>query len=229
MLTVKKALQSSVGKKFIMGLSGLALVGFILMHLLGNSTLYLKDSTLFNAYVHKLYSFGNFLLVAEFGLVALFLVHIFAAFRVTFSNKAARPEKYDLQKSKKGPSKNNITSRNMIVSGVILLGFLIFHIYQFRFGPGMEQGYVTEVNGEPSRDLFKLVVEQFQNPLIVAIYVGVMLFLGMHLRHGFWSAFQSLGAMNPRLTKPIYCLGLLIALVFAAGFLFIPIWIYFVH
>ncbi|EKD41595.1 MAG: Succinate dehydrogenase (Or fumarate reductase) cytochrome b subunit, b558 family, partial [uncultured bacterium] len=203
MLTIKKALQSSVGKKFIMGISGLALVGFILIHLLGNTTLYFKESTLFNAYVHKLYSLGDFLLVAELGLVALFMVHIVAAFRVTLSNKSARPEKYEVQKSKNGPSKSNITSRNMIVSGVILLGFLVFHIYQFRFGPGMAQGYVTDVNGEPSRDLFKLVIEQFQNPLIVAIYVGVMLFLGMHLRHGFWSAFQSLGAMNPRFTKPI--------------------------
>lgn len=229
MLTVKKALQSSVGKKFIMGLSGLALVGFILMHLLGNLTLFAQSSVPFNAYVQKLSSFGALLVAAEIGLIVLFLVHVVAAFRVTFANKSARPEKYDLQKSKKGPSKNNVASRNMIVSGIIVLGFLIFHIYQFRFGPGMVEGYVTDVHGIPSRDLFKLVVEQFQNPFIVALYVGVMLFLGMHLRHGFWSAFQSLGAMNPRLTKPIYCLGSLIAFVFAAGFLFIPIWIYFVH
>jgi len=227
MLTLKKAIQSSVGQKFIMALSGLALVGFIIVHLLGNLTLFAPDSTPFNAYVQKLYSMGPLLLVAEGGLVFLFVLHMVTAIRITIKNKAARPEKYAVQQSKKGPSKSNLASRNMIISGLILLVFLVIHIADFRLGPGVNEGYVTTINGQQTRDLHRLVVEEFKEPGEVVFYVAVMLFLGMHLRHGFWSAFQSLGALNPRLEKPIYAAGLGLALLLAAGFLLIPLWLYF--
>jgi succinate dehydrogenase / fumarate reductase cytochrome b subunit len=227
MIPLSKALSSSVGKKLIMALSGLALVLFVITHLLGNLSLYRSDGTTFNLYASGLESLGILLIIAELGLLAAFLVHIFVAFGLTLRNKSARPVAYKAVRSKGGHSLGNVSSRNMIVTGVVLLGFLILHIWQFKYGPGTSQGYVMENKGVEIRDLHRLVSETFHNPYYVGIYVAAMVFLGLHLRHGFWSAFQSLGAMNARMTKPVYALGVLLAILLSAGFLFIPLWIYF--
>ena len=122
---------------------------------------------------------------------------------------------------------SNVASRKMAISGSILLVFLIVHLKQFTFGPGAEAGYETQLNGVAVRDLHRLVVEVFTNPMWVTFYVGAMLFLGLHLRHAFWSAFQSLGLMFPRISKPVHCIGWFLAIALSAGFLFIPVWIFF--
>ena len=227
MISLQKALTSTVGKKVLMAVSGLSLVLFVIVHLLGNLTLYKADGAPFNAYAHALDSLGALKCIAEYGLIAVFGLHIYTGITVKARNSSARPVSYKMVQSKGGPSLSNPASRNMIISGVAILGFLILHIWQFRFGPGIQAGYVTQIKGEEVRDLHRLVVETFKNPLYTTIYSVVMLFLGAHLRHGFWSAFQSLGAMNARLTKSFYAVGLALAVVLAAGFLFIPVWIYF--
>jgi succinate dehydrogenase / fumarate reductase cytochrome b subunit len=227
MLTLRKAVDSTVSRKYIMGLSGLGLVGFVIVHLLGNLNLLFPGSTHFNAYAEKLHSFGSLLTIAEFGLLFLVLVHVISATRVTLQNKAARPEKYLVVTSKGAPSRGNISSRNMFITGSVIFAFLILHIWQFRFGAGIEQGYVTQLDGKDVRDLYRLVSEVFHNPLFVGIYVGVMILLGMHFRHGFWSAFQSLGLMSPKLSRPVWILGAVIAVLLSLGFLMIPIWFYF--
>jgi succinate dehydrogenase / fumarate reductase cytochrome b subunit len=210
-----------------MALSGLGLVGFLITHLLGNLTLYSPSSEPINAYAAKLESFGIAIEMAEVGLAGLFLLHILMALWTSWKDRTARPVSYEKYRSKGKPSKSTRTSRKMIVSGVILLAFLVLHVVQFKYGPSEEQGYVAQVAGQNVRDLHRLVVETFKQPLFVAIYVFAMLFLGAHLRHGFWSAFQSLGIAFPRYTKGIYTLGLILAVILAVGFLFIPIWIYF--
>ena len=227
MISLQKALTSTVGKKILMSVSGLSLVLFVIVHLLGNLTLFKSDGAAFNAYAFALDNLGVIKCIAEIRLVLVFGLHIYTALTLKVKNSSARPVGYRKVQSKGGPSLSNPASRNMIITGSVLLGFLILHIWQFRFGPGVEAGYVTDVKGETARDLHRLVVETFQNPMFAAIYTGVMFFLGMHLRHGFWSAFQSLGAMNARLTKPVYALGLALAAVLAVGFLLIPVWIYF--
>lgn len=226
MITLRKAFDSTVGRKYVMGLSGIALMLFVVVHLLGNLNLFFPSGEHFNAYAEKLHSFGPLLTLSEIGLAAVILVHAFYAVRVTLSNKAARPEKYAVYKSKGDPSRSNVASRNMIITGIIIFGFLILHIWQFRFGPNVEAGYVAQVDGKDVRDLYRLVSETFHQPLFVGIYVAVMLFLGMHFRHGFWSAFQSLGTMSKPLSKPIYTLGAIIGVVLALGFLLIPVWFY---
>ena len=227
MIPIQKALSSTVGKKFVMGLSGLGLVGFIITHLAGNLSLYAKDGTAFNAYTEGLHSWGPLLLAAEFGLLALFLVHIVWAIAIARRNSDARPVSYRGAKPKGGVTHSNVSSRNMIFTGLVLLAFLVIHIWTFRFGPSVAEGYVTTLKGAPARDLHRLVLEVFSNPAWVAFYVFVMVLFGLHLRHGFWSAFQSLGAINSRFTKPINTLGIVMAILLAGGFLFIPIWIYF--
>ncbi|MCC6278251.1 MAG: succinate dehydrogenase cytochrome b subunit [Oligoflexia bacterium] len=226
MLTVRKALTSTVGRKFIMGASGLLLVGFLFVHIATNLLLYAKTGESFNAAVARLWSLGSLVYLLELGLAALFASHIVVAITLKRGHREARPDSYRMSVSK-GTVHNNPASRNMAVTGIILLVFLILHILQFRFGPGISEGYSVVINGKTERDLYRVVTEAFKNPIYVALYVAVMLFLGSHLRHGFWSAFQSLGVLAPRISKVIYALGFCLAFVLAAAFLFIPIWIYF--
>lgn len=218
---------TSVAQKFIMALTGLGLVGFVVVHLLGNLSLYKSDGSSFNGYANSLQSLGNILLVAEIGLIVMFVVHILTALVVKKSHLAARPEKYKIWRSKGGHTPSGLASRNMIVSGLIILGFLILHIFQFRFGPAIEQGYVAQVHGEQVRDLHRLVVETFKQPLFVAIYVFCMALLGMHLRHGFWSSLQSLGINRGNASTQILLVSAVLGFVLSAGFLLIPVWIYF--
>lgn len=228
MFDLKKDLSSTILQKFLMGLTGVALLAFIVVHLLGNLTLYMGEGTYFNAYVFKLKSMGKLLYVAEVGLLLLFGLHIITAIRLKLRNLKARSEGYfAATPTKGGQATSNFASRNMVISGLILLAFLIFHLYQFRFGPTMEDGYVTTVDGQQSIDLYRLVVESFSNGWVVALYTVCMLVLGLHLRHGFWSAWQSLGLMNAKYTKCLYGVALLFAIVVAMGFLFIPLWIYY--
>jgi succinate dehydrogenase / fumarate reductase cytochrome b subunit len=209
-----------------MGLSGLALIGFIVAHLAGNLFLLEPSGSMFNQYAKKLHDLGPFKFIAQVGLFTLFVVHIFVAIGLKLNHKAARPQGYALHKSKKGPSMWSPASLYMAITGGTLLVFLIIHIKQFTLGPGIEDGYVTEVYGTEARDLHKLVVETFSNPMWVAFYVAVMTMLGFHMRHGFWSSFQSLGALNSRLEKPMQLLGLAVAALLALGFIIIPIYVY---
>ncbi|MBX7148803.1 succinate dehydrogenase cytochrome b subunit [bacterium] len=226
MISLKKAFTSSVGLKFLMGLSGLALMGFIITHLLGNLPLYSSSPDPYNTYVQKLHSYGPLLTVAEFGLLGLFLFHIVLAIAVTIKNKASRPEDYKKLQGK-GAATSTVSSRNMAISGLFLLVFLVIHIADFRFGPGMADGYTTTLHGEETRDLYKLVVEEFSEPGEVIFYVVCMIAIGFHIRHGFWSAFQSLGLTRARNTKTLQNLSTLLAVILSLGFLFIPIVIYF--
>ena len=227
MISFKKAVTSSVGRKYVMAISGLALVGFIITHLLGNLLLLSPNADLFNAYAEKLASFGNLLYVAEVGLAAFFILHIITAIQVTLGNKAAKGKTYKASTPSKGSNKNNFSSRTMIFTGLVLMIFLVLHVVQFKLGPSVSSGYASTLDGKEVRDLHRLVIETFRQPIYVLLYASVMVLLGFHLRHGFWSAFQSLGAINPRYSGIIQGLGVVIAILLSVGFLILPIWIYF--
>jgi succinate dehydrogenase / fumarate reductase cytochrome b subunit len=225
---MKRLFSSTLGRKYLMGASGFALVLYLFIHLFGNLTLYTGSGDAINGYAHKLHStLGNLVLVVEIGLLLVTLLHIVTAIQISYSNKMARGVAYDSMKTKGGPKKNTIGSRNMIVSGLVLMTFLVIHVYQMRFSEGIADGYTTTVDGVMTLDLYRKVTDVFTNPYWVVFYVVCMFFLGFHYRHGFWSMFQSLGALNPRWSKVIYALGLVLALVITAGFLFIPIFVFF--
>lgn len=224
-------LSSSVFKKFGMGLTGLLLVGFLVTHLLGNLLLYSKDATLFNGYADKLDALGPLLYLAEVGLAAFFLYHAFTGIRLALLKRKASPEKYVVSKSKGGGSKWGLSSNNMMITGSVLLVFLVLHIIHMKFGPGLEDGYSASLtaNGPPVRDLHRLAMEEFKRPVIVVLYSVVMILLGLHLRHGIWSGFQSLGLTRDSNTKMIYLVGGALGILLAVGFLTIPAYIYFFH
>lgn len=225
MASARFHLWSSIGKKLLTGLTGVGLIGFVIAHVAGNLTL-LVGGPAFNAYAQKLHDLGPLLIVAELGLVGLFLLHAVSAVAVWWDGRQARSDRNTVVASKGPPSKQTFASRTMIITGSILLVFVVLHVVHFRFGPGMAEGYVTTVKGEQARDLYRLVVETFKQPVPVIAYMAVMLLLGFHLRHGVWSAFQSLGALTPGLRGFAFGAALVVAVVVALGFLVIPPYIY---
>lgn len=218
-------LWTTVARKFLMALTGLALFLFICGHLAGNLLLFVGAEA-FNRYAHRLISLGGLLYVIEALLLAVFLVHMITAVSVTLGNWRARPKGYSRTASRGGPSRQNISSKTMIWSGVVILVFLVIHLITFKYGPGIPEGYVVLLDGEPVRDLYRLVAESFRDPIYTGGYVAAMVVLGFHLRHGFWSAVQSLGLHHPRWTPVVYAVGVVASVVLGFGFLFIPAWFY---
>lgn len=218
---------STTGRKFINALTGVGLVVFIIVHLAGNLTLFSSNPELFNGYAKKLHDFGWLLYAAEIGLLLLFIFHIVSAIRVTMENRKGRSSGYQVKSRAGTPSKRSLSSETMIISGLILMAFVVWHVISFRLGPGIAEGYVTQINGETARDLHLLVYEYFSSPLNVILYVGVMIFLGFHLRHGFWSGLQTLGLNSAENSPKVYAVGMVLAVLLALGFLLIPIWIYY--
>lgn len=226
MIKLKEALTSSIGKKIINGLTAFGLVAFIIVHLVGNLTLF-AGADAFNAYAAKLHSLGVGLYVLEIGLVLVFLFHIGTGISVTLENSSARSSDYRSgQKSKGGPSNFSFASVRMIVSGLILLMFLGIHLLQFRLRPFISDNpdYSHE---EYYKHLYTMVDNAFADPVWVATYCLVMVFLGFHLRHGVWSMFQSIGAMNSRWKKSVYGVAFIVGLLLAIGFFVLPLSMYF--
>ena len=219
------SLWSSVARKALMAVTGLALIGFLVVHLAGNLLLLKGDADAFNLYSHFYAELGNLLYVIEAGLVAFFLIHIISGVTVWLGKRKARPVGYAKVANAGNPSRKTFSSVSMIYTGILVGVFLVVHIASLKYGPH----YTTTIDGVEMRDLYKLVIEVFTTPAWVAFYVIIMALLGFHLRHGFWSAFQSLGALQPRLSGLIYAIGLLVAFIFAFGFIIIPLWIFIVE
>ncbi len=228
---LKHLTRSPIWKKVATGLTGLALAGFVLMHMTGNLAFFTGDRA-YNEYAHFLTSFGPLFYAVELVLLAIFVVHIFLGINIWRAKSRARPTGYETYKTAGSPSRQSRSSRSMIVTGAILLAFLVFHLYALKFGPGGpgngDAAYlVSYEGGEEIRDLAKLMRLKFASPLYAFGYAGVMLLLALHLRHGVWSALQSLGAMKPALSPVVYALGGLFGLAIGVGFLVLPLALYF--
>ncbi len=244
--TLMSALQSTVGKKILTGITGLSLVLFVIMHMAGNLS-YFAGPGAYNKYADKLLNLGPLLIVVELGLLAVFLLHAYLGINIYLGKRRARRQGYSTYRTQGGASKQSLSSRSMIITGIVLLIFTVIHLKTFKFGPGIEDGYFADTHGEAIqeaidfgpdqtavvgdevviRDLKRLVTEKFQHWYYAFGYIAVMILLGLHLRHGVWSAFQSLGAMNPRLTPVVYALGGVLAVLIAVGFLVLPLYIFF--
>ncbi|MBE0565074.1 MAG: succinate dehydrogenase cytochrome b subunit [Krumholzibacteria bacterium] len=215
---------SSVGKKVITGITGLALFGFVCVHLLGNLTLLIGPNA-FNSYAHFLETAAHGWLIYAFEvyIIAVFLFHIVSAVTVAWTDKRkARQAGYKYSRDAGGKSRKSLASRSMIYTGAILLVFIIGHIFLFKFNGGNphtldEHGY---------KDLYKVVDEVFASLGFVIFTVVSMILLGLHLRHGFWSAFQSLGWANDRYLPLLENLARVVAVVIAVGYIILPIYMH---
>jgi len=228
MNTLGSHLWSSVGRKILMALTGLALALFVFFHLVGNLTL-LLGAEAFNSYADFLANLGHgyFVDFADAGLVVFFLLHAYSGLTVYLRKRRARTQGYEVAADAGGASKKSLASRTMIVTGPIILVFLVLHVIHFKFGAGEAEGYTTLVHGAEARDLYRLVVEEFQKLPIMAGYVAVMVLLGFHLQHGVWSGFQSLGLTNGKTLPILVGFSTLFGLLLALGFIWIPVYIYF--
>lgn len=222
-MQISQIFRSTIGKKLLLAITGLSWVGFAVAHLIGNATLLLTDSTPFNKYAHFLTSLGGVLYMAETILAVSLLTHIFFAIKVTLENRKARPIKYAVSKSAGRESKKGFATSTMIYTGILLIVFLVLHILHFKFGTV----YMTTIDGDQMRDLYKTVYQFYASPFNTAYYVVMMVLLGTHLSHGIWSAFQSLGINGPRFTPLIFKIGFLMAVIVSLGFVAIPIYIHF--
>jgi succinate dehydrogenase / fumarate reductase, cytochrome b subunit len=213
----RRVFSSSVGTKLLIGLTGIALFAYMLLHLAGNALIF-AGQDLFNAYSHTLIS-NPLIIPIEIGLLLIFLVHIYKAVTMWTKNRAARPVGY-LKKELAGhTSRKSLSSSTMIWSGLIILVFVIIHVKQFKFGS------FYQVTDSDVRDLARTEIEVFQNPAWVVLYIVAPLLVGLHLRHGFSSAFQSLGLDHPTYTRRLVVVGILFALLIGVGLAIIPLWV----
>lgn len=218
-MRVLQALGSSIGTKILIALTGLTLVGFLIFHLAGNLLVFFGPAS-YNEHAHAL--IANPLIVpAELGLVAIFLLHIYKAVANFGRNLVARPQGYQMKRWARGASRKSWSSVTMIASGTITLAFVIWHLATFKYGPY----YASTTAGQ--RDLYRLMIEVFERPGYVVFYLVCLAIVGMHLRHGISSAFQSLGLIPEAWTRRFLITGVVLAVLITAGYLVIPIWIYF--
>lgn len=221
-------ISSSIGKKVVMSLSGLFLVMFLCVHLgINMLLLFDKSGELFNLGCH--FMTNPVIKVIEPILALGFIIHIAWASVLTIQNRKARPIKYAVRNQK-----NNCTwsSRNMYVLGAMMLVFILIHLTDFwaaiKLGQGA-QGVMEHITigGVEMENVYPHVVSAFTNPIYCILYVAGGILLGMHLAHGFWSMFQSVGLCNNIWRTRWSILAKLFAIVVAAGFSIIPIIMFF--
>jgi succinate dehydrogenase / fumarate reductase, cytochrome b subunit len=219
MSTFGRVFSSSVGTKLLLGLTGLGLFAYMVLHLAGNALIFAGPET-FNAYSHALIS-NPLLLPVEIGLLAIFVLHVYKAITNYIANAAARPIRYARKAGADHTSRKSVASSTMIWSGLVVFIFIIVHVWQFRFGTWYETG-----GDLPIRDLARTEFEVFSHPGWVGFYVVATLLVGLHLRHGISSGFQSLGLDHPVYTRRLTAWGIVFAVLIGGGLAIIPLWAY---
>ncbi len=212
---------SSIGRKVIMSLTGLFFVLFLLVHLLGNLQLLHADGgNAFNHYAEFM-AHNGFIQAMSWIMKLLFALHAIQGLILWRQNAAAKGQKYAVKVT------NNTTfaGRNMIWLGILILVFLILHMGDFWFQ--MHYGDLGELDGV--KDLAKLVAIKFSSPIYVGWYVFSMIVLGIHLWHGFDSAFQTLGLRHAKYDGFVVAIGRVLSVVLALGFAIIPILMFLNH
>lgn len=210
-------LNSSIGKKFIMAITGLMLILFLVIHLLNNLLLFLGPE-IFNDNVARLEAIKPLVRIIEIVLALIFIFHIYNAIKLYFENKKANPQKYAIDASSKN---STFYSRYMTVTGIIIFVFLVVHLAtfwgSFNFGVHPADG---------SHPYYAIIQEAFANPFVSIFYIIAMLVLGSHLNHAFQSSFQTFGWESKKFTPLVKKIGTIIAFVMTIGFSSIPIFFY---
>jgi succinate dehydrogenase / fumarate reductase cytochrome b subunit len=204
-----QTLWSSVGKKLMMAATGIGFMLFLCAHLIGNLTLY-GGGEAFNAYAERLHAMGAVLTVFNLGLVLLAVIHISTGLVLFIQNWKARPTRYHKDQPAGGRTWSSVT---MPYTGILILSFVIFHLLNFTFVD------------KSSTTIYQIVSSAFASPLYVAIYIIAVIVVALHVRHGLWSAFQTIGANHPKYMPVIMIASVLFGLVVGIGFGVLPIYI----
>ena len=204
-----RTFSSSLGKKWMMAVTGLGFCLFLAGHLAGNLSIY-GGRDAFNAYADHLHSLEPLVKVAEVGLLLFAAIHVLTGVVLFFQNLKARPESYAVKKSGGG---RTIGSRTMPYTGILILAFVVFHLINFHF---VDKSQTT---------IYDIVSAAFASPAYVILYVLAMIIAAVHVSHGFWSGFQTLGANHPKYMPFIKVVGIVFSLIVGLGFGLLPIYL----
>lgn len=211
-----RLLKSTLGKKYLMAISGLGLFGFVVMHMIGNLQVFLGPDAI-NKYAHFLQSTPELLWPARLGLLALVGIHIAAGFALTVENMQAREQQYAVKKLVKA----TVASRTMIYSGLLVVCFIGYHLAHYTLMTVHPEYRHMERNG--LHDVYGMVVAGFSNHYVAGFYVLSIGLLCLHLSHGVGAMFQSLGLKNETYAERIDCVAKIAAVVLFIGYISIPI------
>lgn len=200
---------SSVGKKLLMALTGLCFCTFLIIHLIGNLMLYVGADA-FNRYAERLQALRPLITVFELGLLTLGLVHVLTGATLFFQNLRARPVRYAVNHRAGGRTLGSFT---MPYTGILLLIFVVIHLIDFHFAD------------KTDATIYEIVSTTLAKPGYLIFYVFAMVVAAVHISHGFWSAFQTMGANHPKYMPTVQVLGIVFSVVVGVGFGFIPIYL----
>lgn len=211
--------RSTIGKKVIMGVTGLIGIGFLILHVAGNLQAFEGASKL-NSYSAALHGpLSELLWVVRVVLLAAVILHVTMAYQLTRRTAAARPIGYQHRE----PQVSTLAARTMTWGGVLLLAFIVFHILHFTtetFDPGRAAG-MTDVHGD--HDIYANIVASFHVPWVAAFYLVAMVALGLHLYHGAWSSIRTLGYAKSSAHPLHRRVALVVAVVLWLGFSLVPV------
>ncbi len=212
-------LKSSVGKKLVMSVTGFAMIAFVAIHLLGNTSIYHGPDGI-NAYAKALHRFGPLVLTFRLALLVLFGLHVFYGIQLTLENRTAKPQGYAVN----GNLQTTFAGRNMIWTGLLIGAFIVYHLLHFTFqvtNPDISSRSHLDIMGRP--DVFTMVVLSFRNFFISLVYIFAMCALWLHLSHSIQSLFQTLGLNGEKTFPVIRKGGTLAAIIIFLGFASIPV------
>jgi len=201
---------SSIGKKLLMAVTGFGFMMFLSVHLAGNLTIYGGAET-FNAYAQRLHSLGVLLTAFNLGLIGFAVIHVLTGLILFIQNFKSRPDRYSMDKPAGGRTWSSVA---MPYTGLVTLVFVIFHLLNFTF--------VDKTNTK----IFEIVSSAFANPVYVVLYIIAVIVVALHVRHGLWSAFQTLGANHPKYMPAIMGLSLIFGLLIGFGFGILPVYVW---
>jgi succinate dehydrogenase cytochrome b subunit len=210
--------HSSVGEKMIVAVTGIILILFVIGHLLGNLQIFLGPDWI-NGYAQHLRDLGPLLWLVRIVLLATVIIHIYVTIRLAIDNRRARPDAY----VEKQHVKATFASRHMVMSGLIVLAFIIYHLAHFTLRLTDRRFGLLKLDSLGHYDVYSMMVYGFQNPYVSAFYVLGLFLLSLHLSHGSSSFFQSLGLNNQKLAPRLALGGRLFAWLLFIGYTSIPI------
>jgi succinate dehydrogenase / fumarate reductase, cytochrome b subunit len=213
---------SSLGKKYIMAITGFAMFGFVVVHMLGNLQIFLGPEAI-NNYGHFLQSKPELVWPMRIGLLAMLVLHIWAAIKLSAENRAARPKGYSHFKIVAA----SYASRTMFVSGLVLFAFIIYHLLHFTVQIEAvnltRTNFVALKNPAGHHDVYNMMIAGFSNPIVSIFYIVSMALLSLHLSHGISSMFQSLGWKNRKYGLLLDRFALVMAGILLVGYSSIPL------
>jgi succinate dehydrogenase / fumarate reductase cytochrome b subunit len=211
--------EAYIGKKVVMAATGVVLIAYVIGHLLGNLQIYMGAAQM-NRYAQFLHSLGALLWAVRSFLIACVALHLISSFQLWLQKRRARPVGY----VKKDDIPASYASRTMIWSGPIIGAFVVFHVLHLTTGSvGLNYRAPREIAGGEQFFAYQNVISGFQNPVVAIAYIFAIALLTMHLYHGIWSMFQSVGVSHPRYTRVLKMAAHVIAIAVAAGYISIPV------